>query len=214
MKNNRLPDSPFFRFMDFVGDVFLLNLCWLIGCLPLITIGASTTAAFAVSCKMAAGHEYRVIHDYSIAFRRDFWIATLNWIALAVVGLLFYADYQLGLTYSGTIGGLLTITAAAFGVVWIEVVGLGFALLGRFTYHRGRDALKDSLRLCIACPQAAFLWLAFMGSLPLLYGLLPLVFWYLFPLWLLIGGGTALVLTARLLRPVFAHMEQTYKQGD
>lgn len=26
MKNNHLPDSPFFRFMDVVGDVFLLNL--------------------------------------------------------------------------------------------------------------------------------------------------------------------------------------------
>ena len=46
------------------------------------------------------------------------------------------------------------------------------------------------------------------AALPLLYGLAPLLFWYLFPLWLLIGGGATMVLTARLLRPAFARMEQ------
>ena len=47
-----------------------------------------------------------------------------------------------------------------------------------------------------------------MGTLPVLHDGAPQLFWYLFPLWLLIGGGTAIVLTARLLRPAFARIEQ------
>lgn len=208
MKNNHLPDSPFFRFMDLVGDVFLLHLCWLVGCLPLVTAGASTTAAFAVAGKMAAGQEYRVFHDYGAAFRRDFALATRTWLGMAALGLLLYADYRLGLANSGPVGGALIASAAALGVVWLCALGCGFALLGRFTYRRGRDALKDGLRLALARPQAALAWLVLMGALPLLYGRAPVLFWYLFPPWLLIGGGTALVLTARLLRPAFARMEQ------
>ena len=46
-----------------------------------------------------------------------------------------------------------------------------------------------------------------MGGLPLLAGLAPNVFWYLFPLWLAIGGGAVVVGTAYLLRPAFARLE-------
>lgn len=208
MKNHHLPDSPFFRCMDLVGDVFLLNLCWVIGCLPVITAGASTTAAFAVAGKMAAGQEYRILHDYRAAFRRDFALATRTWLAMAAVGLLLYADYRLGLTLPGPVGGALIAAAAALGVAWLCALGCGFALLGRFAYRRGRDALMDGLRICIACPRAALTWGLLTAALPLLYGLAPLLFWYLFPLWLLIGGGATMVLIARLLRPAFARMEQ------
>lgn len=208
MKNNHLPDSPFFRFMDVVGDVFLLNLCWLAGCLPVVTAGASTTAAFSVAGKMAAGQEYRVFHDYGTAFRRDFALSTRTWLVMVVLGLLLWFDYQLGLAKSGSLGGILIASASAFGVIWLAALGGGFALLGRFAYRRGRDAMKDGLRLCLARPQAALVWLVFMGTLPVLYGSTPQLFWYLFPLWLLIGGGTAIVLTARLLRPSFVKIEE------
>lgn len=208
MKNHRLPDAPFFRFMDLVGDVFLLNFCWVIGCLPVVTAGASTTAAFAVAGKMAAGQEYRIFHDYGAAFRRDFALATRTWLAMAAAGVLLWADYRLGTANAGAAGGVLIAAAAALGVAWLSAVGMGFALLGRFTYRRGRDALKDGLRLCAACPKAALVWLVFMGTLPMLYGRVPALFWYLFPLWLLMGGGAAIVTTARLLRPAFARMEQ------
>lgn len=211
MKNYHLPDAPFFRFMDRVGDAFLLHLCWFVGCLPLVTAGASTTAAFAVAGKMAAGQEYRIFHDYGVAFRRDFALATRTWLVMAAAGLLFWADYQLGLFYSGSVGGYLIAAAAAMSVVWLAVLGIGFALLGRFSYRRGRDAMKDGVRLCLARPQAALVWVLMMGTLPVLYGIEPQIFWYLFPLWLLIGGGTAIALTAWLLRPAFAKIEDSQK---
>lgn len=210
MKNNHLPDSPFFCFMDVVGDVFLLHLCWVVGCLPLVTAGASTTAAFSVAGKMAAGQEYRIFHDYGAAFRRDFALATRTWLVMAVLGLLLRTNYQLGLRYSGLPGGILIAVATALGILWLAVLGSGFALLGRFSYRRGRDAMKDGLRLCIARPQASLVWLVFMGMLPVLHGNTPQLFWYLFPLWLLIGGGTAIVLMARLLRPAFAKIEHNH----
>lgn len=208
MKRSNLPDSPFFRAMDALGDVFLLHLCWLIGCLPLVTVGASTTAAFAVADKMAAGQEYRIFHDYLKSFRRDFALATRSWLGMAAIGLLLWLDYQLGLANSGSLGGILIAAAAALGIIWLATLGCGFALLGRFGYRRGRDAMRDGLRLGLARPQAALVWLLLMGGLPMLRGLAPALFWYLFPLWLLLGGGFAIRLTALLLRPAFEKIEK------
>src|SRR5699024_10189701 len=119
MKNNHLNDTPFFRAMGFVGDVFLLNLCWLLGCVLIVTIGASTSAAFSVAGKMAAKQDYRVFHDYFAAFKRDFKLATLAWLAMAVAGVLIFATYQIGLAHAGTLSNLLIAAGAALGVVWL-----------------------------------------------------------------------------------------------
>ena len=210
MKNRHLNDSPFFRFMSFAGDVFLLHLCWLLGCVLVITAGASTTAAFSVAGKMAAKQDYRVFHDYWRAFRRDFGQATRLWVLFALLGLLILADYQLGLANSGALGGVLIAVAAAAALLWLCAVGGSFALLGRFVYTRSRDLLKDGLRISLARPKAALIWVAGMALLPLLYGPVPHLFWYLFPLWLLIGGGLTITAAAFALRPAFAQLEQQH----
>lgn len=207
MKNNWI-DSPFFRAMSFIGDVFFLNLCWLLGCVPLVTVGASTSAAFSVAGKMAAKEPYRVFHDYGMAFKRDFGLATRTWLVFAVVGALIVADYAIGLANPGAWGGALIGVAAAAALVWLCATGCSFALLGRYTYAHVTPLFKDGLRLCVGCPQGALVWAVTLALLPVAYSLSLNVFWYLFPLWLVIGGGTGLVATARLLRPFFARLEK------
>lgn len=208
MKNRHLNDSPFFRHMSFAGDIFLLHLCWLLGSVLIVTIGASTTAAFSVANKMAAKQDYRIFHDYWIAFRRDFKQATCMWLLFAVLGFLILIDYQLGISAGGALGGLLIAVAAGAALIWLCIVGCSFALLGRFVYTRSLALVKDSLRISLACPKAALVWVFGMALLPILYGLLPDLFWYLFPLWLLIGGGLTITATAFMLRPAFAKIEQ------
>lgn len=45
-------DGPFFRFMNKVGNMILVTLLWIAGCLPVITIGTSTTALYYTSVKV------------------------------------------------------------------------------------------------------------------------------------------------------------------
>ena len=159
---------------------------------------------------MAAKQEYRVFHDYGRAFRRDFAQATRVWVLFILLGLLILADYQLGLANSGALGGVLIAVAAAAALLWLCAVGGSFALLGRFVYARSRDLIKDSLRISLARPKAALIWVVGMALLPLLYGPVPNLFWYLFPLWLLIGGGLTITAAAFALRPAFAQLEQQH----
>ena len=52
-------DSPLYKFISTFWVVVKLNFFWLLFSLPIVTIGASTTAAFAVGLKMADGSEGR-----------------------------------------------------------------------------------------------------------------------------------------------------------
>ncbi len=50
-------DSPIIQVGIKITNLLILNLYWVIGCLPLVTIGASTTAAFTVTLKMSEDRE-------------------------------------------------------------------------------------------------------------------------------------------------------------
>ena len=42
-------DNPVWRFIGKLGDLVLLNLLWLICCIPVFTAGAATTAVYYVT---------------------------------------------------------------------------------------------------------------------------------------------------------------------
>ena len=51
------PDSPIMRFITKIANSIYLNILWFVCCLPVVTIGASTTALFYVTLKMAKNEE-------------------------------------------------------------------------------------------------------------------------------------------------------------
>lgn len=61
-------DSPIIQAGIKLTNLLILNLYWVIGCLPLVTIGASTTAAFSVTLKMTEDGE-------ESGMTRAFWTA-------------------------------------------------------------------------------------------------------------------------------------------
>ena len=46
-------DNPVWRFIGKLGDLILLNILWIICSIPVFTIGASTTAVYYVTLKLA-----------------------------------------------------------------------------------------------------------------------------------------------------------------
>ena len=64
-------DSPFYEFLRRFVDVIKLNFLWLIFCLPIVTIGASTVAVFSVTLKMVEDKEGYVGRDFIKAFKAN-----------------------------------------------------------------------------------------------------------------------------------------------
>jgi len=78
-------DSPLFKFGNLVADVLILSLIWVIFSIPIITIGASTTALFYVTTRRISDKEGYLLRDFLTSFKREFSKATIVWVIWSVM---------------------------------------------------------------------------------------------------------------------------------
>lgn len=73
------------RFIQLLNKIFCaawLNILWFLCCIPIFTIGASTTALYYVSFKLVRNEEGNITKQFFTAFRSNFKKATLIWLPL------------------------------------------------------------------------------------------------------------------------------------
>ena len=90
---------PFLSYDSKFGQLFVkffnscyLNLLWMVCSLPIFTIGASTTALYYVTLKVAKGEETSVTRMFFRSFRQNFRQSTVLWLILLVFGLVLAGD--------------------------------------------------------------------------------------------------------------------------
>lgn len=97
-------DNPFFRFIGKLVDVVFLNLLWLIFSLPIVTIGASTTAMYYVTLKLVRDREGYIFKSFLKAFKENFKQSTIIWMilmaALTILGTDIYVVYNMEASYA------------------------------------------------------------------------------------------------------------------
>lgn len=201
-------NNPFFRVMARLGDLVVLSVLWLLCCLPVVTAGASTLALYAVACKMAAGQEVTPRKEFLKAFKRDWKQATATWLPMLVLLALLVLDVSVSAQFPAPWGGLLRGAALVGLLVWAAAFSWGFALLARFTYARGRDALANGLALALRNPVITLALLALL-LWPLLIVLLPGIFFYFLPFAVLFGPGASALGLAYAVRPIFIKIEKS-----
>lgn len=65
------PDNPVMRFLGKIADLLLLSVLWFVCCLPVVTIGVSTTALYFVALRIP-GEDYSVVKDFFRSFKQNF----------------------------------------------------------------------------------------------------------------------------------------------
>lgn len=86
-------DSPVMTTISKITDIFILSLLWFICCIPIITIGAATTALYYSSVKAIKKNKGYVIKSFFHSFRMNFIPATLLWLVFLLVGILLYGCF-------------------------------------------------------------------------------------------------------------------------
>lgn len=98
-------DSGFSRFMNRISDLFILNILWIICSIPIITIGASTTALYSVDLKLLDNEESYIIKNFFKAFKENFKKSTILWISIIIISILlgtnliFWLKCNLSISY-------------------------------------------------------------------------------------------------------------------
>ena len=208
MRNWFDPEAPVMRFLTKVMDLILLNLCFLISCIPVITIGAALTALFSVALKMVRNEEGAVVGSYW-----DSWRANLKQGAGAFLGAAFLAAalyFDLLMTQRMEGAGLLQ--NALLIVICVLATLIASCLLFLFPYiARFTDTLFTSV--VNAGKLAAMHPIYTIVALAVLSGLAVLTFWsdltmiWMVFFWLLLGFALCAYVQSAFLRTFFDPLE-------
>ncbi len=66
------PDSGFYKFIETLFAVFVINILWMVTSVPLITLGGASIAAHDVFMKMLDGEDGHIAREYFSSFRGNF----------------------------------------------------------------------------------------------------------------------------------------------
>lgn len=129
-------DNPVWRAIGKFWDVLILNILWSVCCIPIFTIGASTTAMYYVTLKLVRDEDGYTFRSFFHSFKENFKQATIIWFLILVSGAVLGVDlwFVLG---SGMVpaGNIRTMVAAVFIgilIIWVAVVTYVFPVLARF----------------------------------------------------------------------------------
>lgn len=143
-------ESKFSQLLLKLSYACYLNLLWFLCSIPIITMGAATTALYYSCLKLIRDEEGHVSATFFRAFRENFKQATVLWLILLGVGLFLGADgyilYHLRQSSTGTLAVIWTVILAvviAAAVLYVIVLEYVFPLLASVS-NTNRAMLKNS----------------------------------------------------------------------
>lgn len=200
------PDSPFMQALAYVGNLVLLNLYFLLCCIPVVSIGASVTALYTVTIQESMGKSGAVTGRFFRAFRDNFRKATILWLILAAVAAALVLDYFIltRTTFPGS--KVLSILFVIVALIYLPTLAFVFPLQARYE-NTVLKTLKNALALGIArLPQAVAMIL--LNALPLIILYFNQVFFLrVIPLWAVIACAATAQLNAYILRRTFRKLD-------
>ena len=199
-------DNVVIRALGKIGDMICLNVMWLICCIPIITIGASTTALYTVMLRMVKNEEGYIFRGFLKAFKSNFKQSTLIWLILLLLGIVWTVDFRVAGFMPGMAGIILSAIFLVLGFILLSVMIYIFPLTAR--YENGIKAtFKNALILTVAKLPYTFLMVAIVVAA--VFASLWSAFTLLFslPLWLIIGGALIAWVNSYILRRVFVVFE-------
>lgn len=111
-------DSKFSQVMIRVCYACWLNLIWFVCSIPIVTVGASTTALYYVMLKLARGEEGNVTSMFFRSFKENFKQATVLWLIMLAAGIFLGLDGYILVNLRRTAAGPL----AVFWTILLAVV--------------------------------------------------------------------------------------------
>lgn len=88
-------DNPVMQFLSRIFDLVVLNIIFLVFCIPVVTIGASLSGLYYVSLKLVRGEEPYIWRNFFKGFRQNFRQGTLIWILILLTAVLLRMDFQI-----------------------------------------------------------------------------------------------------------------------
>ena len=205
-------DGGLMTFLSRIADLLILNVIFIITCIPIITIGPALTALYSVTLKMVKNEDAYIFKSYLKAFKDNFKISLFAWLILLFAFGLLYADYRISGTFSGSIKTVLTVAFLAVLMICLMVTLYLFPYIARFT-NTLKDSFKNALLLAIASLPFTVLLVVITGGVAWL-SLYVIPSPHAILIWLCLGFALLAFVNSFIFRKVFAKYEPTTEETD
>ena len=193
-------DTRVYRWFEVATDFFLLNLMWLVACLPVVTIFPSTAAMFGVVRDWVRGKEGGPARAFVARFRENFGQSLLVGTLWTVIGVVLFLDFlaanQLPFAVGVVLKSVLVLATSSYA--------LGSVFLFPVMVHYETDwktVIKNSLLLSIGRLPTTVVCLVF---LVVMVGLTATV-----PILVIITGSVTAYVVYRLCDREFRKIDST-----
>lgn len=148
-------DSPLMNGLSRIADLAILNILFLICCIPVITIGPALTAMYYVTLKMVKNEECYIVKSFFKSFFMNFKQGLIIWLFVLAAIFIIATDFKILNGGINNIDGLTSNTSGAVIIVLLVtilvlsfIVSYVFPVLSRFD-NTVLNTIKNSLLMSL-----------------------------------------------------------------
>lgn len=213
MNNKKNVDKRNFllKAWEIFGDIFMLNVMFVLCSIPIVTIGASLCALYAVSIKMVNREEGSITKSFLREFKRNFKQGTAAWFIVVLACVAIWGEIFYMANFTGMLTRVYTV------VVVLEIVALALVLPFLFPLiARYENTLWNTFRNAFLLSVSNFgkwikIFIAWFAPIALSVAE-PKVFFNTWYLWLVIAFGLIAYGTSHSLLAVFERVGEVKEE--
>lgn len=202
MRNFFNMDNGLFRVLGRMADLMILNILFIICCIPIVTIGPALTGMYYVTLKMAINEEGYIARGFLKSFRQNLRQGILLWLIMLLIGIVLFVDILVLRNATGTLYSAMRIFILATSLVYLMVMIYVFPTLARFE-NTIRGTLRNALLMAILDFPRTFLMLVITIGAVIITFLNGYTFWYGLLVWIMLGFSTVAFANSYFLARIF-----------
>lgn len=201
-------EGPLMSALIYIGELILLNVVYVLCCIPIVTIGAATAAMYKVTLDNVNGYSGAVIKRFFLAFKENFVKATIEWLIMLAVAVFLYFDFQIITQTTFSLIHLVEIVFIIVLFLYLPTLCFVFPIQAYYENTVAKN-LKNAVALGMAkFPQSILLIL--LNFFPVILLIVNITaFFYVIPFWFVIGFSATNQISAYLLRRIFKKLNHS-----
>lgn len=195
------PNSKFAQVMTSVGEMMLLNFCWILASLPLVTMGAANAAMYTVMGRRLRNEGSGTIVPFFKAWKSNLKMGILFGVSQ------IFVTFSLSMIFFLPLPGILKIFA---GLLLVLVSLLFTAVYPQIARYRNRWVayLRNAIILLVLKPGWMLLNLLLFLVPVILFLLAPVDFLKFGFIWILFGFSVLFYLSGKIAQKLLLPLEE------
>ncbi|MCF0131644.1 MAG: DUF624 domain-containing protein [Pseudobutyrivibrio sp.] len=189
------PDNIVARVLSCICDGVWLTILWFVCSIPVVTIGASTKAVYAVTLKMVKGQEGIITKQFFEAFKESFWQSTAAWAIIVISGLVCSINIYFFYNQDSEFAKMMMLVQLVAAFIILSMFTYIFPAIAKFS-----NSLKNLFIISFVLAVRNLGWTLLMNTITVCFIVAGV--YIMAPLLIISAGGIAL-LNSIMLAKIF-----------